>query len=419
MARIEVKALGPIDPYSVPLPNGTEVTTTVDRPLGDGPRVVPQGAVGRIVRSDGERVWVLVVGVGEIELARGEVVPRKLGQVRFAARRAAVEEALRPCVILESVVGSRAWGLSDEHSDTDHRGVFLLPFPWTTGLADRAEVIVSADGGATYWEIERTIRQLLRADPNTLEVLFVPDVRVLDPVGDRLLAARDAFVSTDVYGSFGRYALSQAKKLGQSARLAEHRTLMLEWLRKTPDLGLDALAVRLAAEAMGADDAPSVHRAKQYIKQLYRSMFDQGLLEANDLASLASFARESAADFDLPRELRPKNAYNLLRLVALAVDWLRTGRPQLFVRDPLREQLLAIKHGEVSLATSLAWTEAMASQLEDARANSPLPIRPDYARADAILREAREEGARRWIDRQPGPWGTNAPDPPTPEEREE
>ena len=63
--------------------------------------------------------------------------------------------------------------------------------------------------------------------------------------------------------------------------------------------------------------ADAVNRAKQYVKQLYRSLADQGLLEANEFAALVSFARDKAADFDLPRELRPKNAYNLIRLHGL------------------------------------------------------------------------------------------------------
>jgi hypothetical protein len=34
-------------------------------------------------------------------------------------------------------------------------------------------------------------------------------------------------------------------------------------------------------------------------------------------------------------------------------------------------------------------------------------------RADALLRRIHEEAARRWIAREPGPWGEGAP--PTPE----
>src|SRR5262249_30980475 len=157
----------------------------------------------------------------------------------------------------------------------------------------------------------------------------VPSARALDPIGEWILEARDAFVSTEIYGSFGRYALSQLKRLRQSMRLAEHRAVILEWLRETPEPSLDEVAKRLAKIAArvqsSADDAEL--QAKQYVKQLYRSLFDQGLLRANDFDSLSQFARDGASEFELPRELRPKNAYNLVRLTAGAIHWLRDGQP--------------------------------------------------------------------------------------------
>ena len=412
---IEVKGLGALDPRAVPLPAGTEVSTTVDRPAPSGDRVVPQGAVGRVARIDGDRVTVLVIGVGEVEYARSEVLPRKQGQLRFAARRAEAEAALGPCAILEAVVGSRAWGLAEEGSDTDVRGAFLFPFPWTTGLVEVPDVWVSADGSRTFWELGRTVRQLLRADPNTLEMLFVPTVEAKTPVGALLLAEREAFVSAEIYGAFGRYALSQAKKLSQSLRLARHRALLIEWLAIEPTLSLDAAAARLASETLGGAGRAEVMRAKEYIKQLYRSMYDQGLIEAAELAALGRFAATRAAELELPRELRPKNAYNLLRLVSSAVTWLETGAPLIETRGALRDRLLAIKRGEVPLETALEWTEAEAERLEAARERTVLPPRPDVARAERVLRAAREEAARHFLEARPGPWGVDAPPPPAPE----
>jgi len=409
MSSVRIRALEAVDPRAVPLPHGTEVTTGVERTTLRGDKVVAQGAMGRVARIEPDgRVVVWVVGVGEVAYARDELTPRRAGQVRYALAREAAETALRPTAILDATVGSRAWGLSDASSDTDVRGVFLLPFPWTAGLAEAPDTLLSADGSTTRWELGKALRQLLRADPNTLEMLWVPDVVCHDPLGERLLAARDAFASVEVYGTFGRYALSQARKLAQSARLAEHRAVVLDWLRETPALSLDAAAARLAAHT-GNDD---VARCKQYLKQLCRSMNDQGLLDAAEFSALARFAADRAADFDLPRELRPKNAYNLLRLVACAVQWLRTGVPLITVEGPLRERLLAIKRGEIPLETSLAWTEALAAELEDARAHTVLPPRPDVAAADALLREARTESARRWFAAGPGPFGRDAPQPP-------
>lgn len=414
---VHIEGLRGMDPAKVPLPHGTQVTTTVERSLDEpGTRPIPKGSVGTVVAhlADGH-LRVRVVGRGEHVYARHELRPAHAGQVRFAVARARDEAALLPCAILEATVGSRAWGLAEEGSDHDTRGVFLLPFGWREGLATPPAVLVSADGSATWWEAERAIRQALRADPNTLEMLFVPQVRVLDPLGQRLWDARQIFVSQAIYGAFGRYALAQAKRLRQSLRLAEHRTQVLEWLRAEPSLTLDAVADRLVAHTTeGATDGearPDRARARDYLKQLYRSLYDQGLLTANSFAGLAELAARAHLELELPRELRPKNAYNLLRIVSGAVQWLATGEPLIETSGELRERLRAIKSGEVPLRQALAWTEAAAADLDRARERSPLPAEPDYAAADALLRELRQEVARRWLSREPGPFGRDAPAP--------
>ena len=275
-----------LDPHTVPLPHGTEVVLGVERTVG-GKRV-PQGALGRVTKSPDEAgmVEVMIVGIGVARYRRDELVPRKEGQARFARRRAADWDALAGCHILEATVGSRAWGLADAGSDTDVRGLFALPLPWTAGLAEPPTDLVSVDGSATFWELGKAVRQALRADPNTLETLFVPTARPLDELGEWVLHARDAFVSAQIYGSFGQYALAQLRRLAQSQRLAEHRAVVLEWLKAAP--AHVARCHRRAARARdrAATDADAVHRAKQYVKQLYRSMYDQGLLAANDFAAL-------------------------------------------------------------------------------------------------------------------------------------
>jgi hypothetical protein len=267
------------------------------------------------------------------------------------------------------------------------------------------------DGSATYWEVGKAIRQGLRADPNTLETLFVPSAEARDEIGAWILEARDAFVSSEIYGSFGQYALAQLRKLNQSMRLAEHRAVVLEWLREeTPPPDLDEVARRLSKVGRPAPtEADAILQAKEYVKQLYRSMYDQGLIASKDFASLTEFARSKSAQLELPRELRPKNAYNLLRLIATATEWLRTGTPRFEMTGALRDRLLAIKRGEVPLGDVLADAERMTPELEAAYRASPLPKKPDVARADALLRKVGEEVARRWVRQAPGVWGVGAP----------
>jgi hypothetical protein len=291
------------------------------------------------------------------------------------------------------------------------RGAFVLPFGWTLGLGDPPRDLVSTDGSATYWEAGKAVRQALRADPNTLELLFVPSARAKDEMGEWLLAERDAFVSIEIYGSFGRYALSQLKRLVQTRRLAEHRELVLAWLREDPAPTLDQVAARLAQVSPRAapTEADRVLQAKDYVKQLYRSLHDQGLLEHKDFPSLVRFARKDAEGLDLPRDLRPKNAYNLVRLIGTAIGWLRTGAPTFEATGAFRDLLLSIKKGQISLEETLHEAETRARELEEARKESRLPPHPDVSRADAVLRRIGEEAARRALSGEPGPFGRDAP----------
>ncbi|TKC98549.1 DNA polymerase beta superfamily protein [Polyangium fumosum] len=414
-----LSGMGDVDPLAVPLPHGTEVTTRVDRTLGE--RLVPQGALGRVVGSGEGFFDVLVVGVGTVRYSREELVPRKVGQVRYARRREDAWSALLPCVVVDAVVGSRTWGLSDESSDEDRRGVFVLPFPFTTGLVEPPQDLVSEDGSRTYWEMGKAIRQALRADPNTLEMLFAAASQPAsekDPMGRWLVEARDAFVSVEIHASFGRYALSQLSRLSHDTRLAEHRAIVLGWLREDPTLGLDETAARLAKETQIVAPTPedALLRAREYLKQLYRSMADQGLLEGREWAALAAYARAGESTLlPSPRELRPKNAYNLVRLIDLSIRWLRTGAPELCVRDELRPVLLDIKKGRVPLADVITLAESLTPELEAARRESKLPRRADVRRAEAVLRRVREEAARRFFEGREGPFGKDAA--PAPEAR--
>lgn len=406
---------------AVPLPHGTEVTTRAERSLHG--RRVPEGLVGRVVRARDGGYDVLITGLGELWYERAELAPRKAGQLEYAQRRDEAWQQLWPCRVLEATVGSRAWGLADDASDTDLRGAFALPLSWTQGLVTPPADLVSADGSQTYWELRKLVGQALRADPNTLELLFVPSVRPLDELGAWLLEARDAFPSRLLFGSFGRYALSQLDKLSAAQRLAEHRDAVLDWLAAEPSLGLDEVAARLSTlthQADGAADGEVEAKvdgkvdAKQYIKALYRSLSDQGLIEHNDFDSLKRYATAGGRRPPDARALRPKNAYNLLRLLRLATLWLSEGSPTFEASGAFRERLWRIKRGEVPLAEVLAEARSMAPALEAARDSSPLPSQPDFARADALLRRASQELARRFVLRAPGPFGADAPSPPTP-----
>lgn len=388
---------------TVILPNGTEVTTTVAVTTNGVVRA--RGALGRIAQFDGARYLLKLVDGATVWLTRHELAPHRVGQVQYAARRAAHWRDLAPTIVLEATVGSRAWGLADAGSDTDKRGVFVLPLAWTTGLRAPPHDLLSDDGTSAYWEIAKTVQQGLRADPNTLEMFFA-EPRALHPLGEMIIAMRDAFVSQAIYGAFGRYALSQLKRLVHNERLAAQREVVLHWLAKEA-LTIDEVATRLVTAAQIEAPTPTAAhvRAKEYLKQLYRSIFDMGLLGTNDWAGLVAAARNHAVTFPPPRDVRPKNAYNLIRLLDEGIRWLRGEPLTVRVSDALRSTLWAIKRGEVPMPEVLKLAETMTPQLEAARAQSPLPLAPDYAAAEGVLRAVRLAAARSAVMDSADAWG--------------
>ncbi len=426
-----------VDPDAAPLPVGTEVVTRVDRMVDvalpestdnttdadtlDGATATriskprSQGAVGKVTVCDvaNDTFTVRFVDGKQAVYSRAELLPRKIGLLRYQLRRDHAWHDLSATVVLDALVGSTAWGLADAASDQDHRGVFVLPLPWLTGLVEPPQDILSEDRTTAHWEIGKTMRQGLRADPNTLEMLFAKPT-IIDPMGTILLDVRMAMVSREIYGAFGRYALAQLDRLQHNQRLAEHRDTTLQWLRAEPGLTIDAAASRLvdAAQIAAPTRRDAIARARDYLKQLYRSLYDQRLVASNEWQAMAQFARDDPRAFELPRDLRPKNAYNLIRLLDEGIRWLSGEPPTVRVPDELQPILRAIKCGELPMTEVMALAHAMTPRLEAARDASPLPMHGDVAAVEHALRTIRHQSARRFVEQSHDAWGMLASVPP-------
>ncbi|MEE1752414.1 nucleotidyltransferase domain-containing protein [Streptomyces sp. SP18CS02] len=129
------------------------------------------------------------------------------------------EELVRDHTIYSCVMGSRAFGLATEESDTDRRGVFLAPtsLQWRF---DKPPTHVEGPADEQFsWELERFCDLALRANPNILECLHSPLVEHADTTGRELLSLRAAFLSRQVHATFVRYAAGQRRKLEAHTRL--------------------------------------------------------------------------------------------------------------------------------------------------------------------------------------------------------
>ena len=69
-----------------------------------------------------------------------------------------------------------------------------------------------------YWELQKFLIMALKANPNILECLYSPMVEKVTPLGEELLALRQAFLSQMIFQTFNGYAMSQFKKIEQDMR---------------------------------------------------------------------------------------------------------------------------------------------------------------------------------------------------------
>ncbi|MBZ9595106.1 MULTISPECIES: nucleotidyltransferase domain-containing protein [Streptomyces] len=126
---------------------------------------------------------------------------------------------VRDHTVYRCVMGSRAFGLATESSDTDRRGVYLAPTPLFWRFEKPPTHVEGPREEEFSWELERFCELALRANPNILECLHSPLVEHADPVGRELLSLRGAFLSRRAHTSFSRYAASQHGKLVADVRV--------------------------------------------------------------------------------------------------------------------------------------------------------------------------------------------------------
>ncbi len=156
--------------------------------------------------------------------------------------------------VLFTIAGSRSYGLHNEYSDVDVKGIFIPPIrearfgilegheqvdsrrhlaPFYNLLTEeekRATVLDCVDKGGditspdgVVYDIIKFFKLALNANPNILEVLFCEDkdIRLITPAGQIIRDNRDLFLSKKVVWSYSGYAFSQMK------RIRSHRSWLL------------------------------------------------------------------------------------------------------------------------------------------------------------------------------------------------
>ena len=114
-------------------------------------------------------------------------------------------------LVLEVITGSKAYGLDTATSDTDIRGVFVLPKNMYYGL-EYTEQVNNETNDIVYYELKRFMELLARNNPNILEMLNTPEYCVLQKHSIMNAIKPEMFLSKLCQQTFANYAYTQIKK---------------------------------------------------------------------------------------------------------------------------------------------------------------------------------------------------------------
>ncbi len=224
---------------------GTQVVSLVEVRGTNNSLVHPRGAVGVVTRTpagaDDQRFLVRFPDGFEASLERPQIEVLKRFKDRLGpgapvsdpARGAGAPSIARPehagsetgapfdlesFILYRCIVGSRAYGLDHDDSDTDRRGIYLAPADLQWSLFGAPEQFEDNASQSCYWELQKFLTMALKANPNILECLYSPLVEKITPLGEELIAARQGFLSQMIFQTFNGYAMSQFKKIEQDIR---------------------------------------------------------------------------------------------------------------------------------------------------------------------------------------------------------
>ncbi|MGE3778663.1 MAG: nucleotidyltransferase domain-containing protein [Pirellulaceae bacterium] len=204
-------------------PAGTQVVTRKPVQGSSGRTVHPAGAVGVIVRAPVDRrhtYRIRFVDGFEAPLHHEHFVT--LAEYKREPLHGLGSELVRhglfDRVVFRCVIGSRAFGLESEASDTDRRGIYLAPAELHWSLFGVPEQLENDETQEAYWELQKFLVMALKANPNILECLYTPLIELATPLAEELLSLRSIFLSRVVYRTYNGYVMSQFKKIQSDIR---------------------------------------------------------------------------------------------------------------------------------------------------------------------------------------------------------
>jgi len=346
-------------------------------------------------------------------------------------------------ILLEVVSGSRAYGLDTSESDTDMRGVFILPQDLYFGFSP-IEQVNSERNDHSYYELSKYLKLLAKNNPSSIELLFAPSDTIVfqHPLLSRIKP--EIILSRLCRDSFTGYAISQVKRAkGLNKKIfnqiadvqprpidccyiiENENTIPAElWLARKQILaercGLTALPhVRDGYALFYADDG----NADTGFKGLFRSDTLQGAAQFSQDVCLSSIPKGMPTRAwlvfnkdEFSRRLREyheyrhweqsrnqaryqgtlahgggydaKNMMHTFRLLRMAKEIALTGQPQ--VRRADRQELLDIKAGLFAYDELMAKAAEELKQIDECFVASRLPAEPDIKQIERWAIEIRQ-----------------------------
>jgi uncharacterized protein len=346
------------------------------------------------------------------------------------------ELSARKLLLLDCVSGSRAYGLDTPLSDTDLKGVFLLPKQEYYGVA-YTEQVNSESNDEVYYELKRFVQLLVNSNPNILELLSTPEdcIRYRHPVMDLLKPG--LFLSKQCKHAFAGYAQAQIKKAkGLNKKILnpvdKERKSVLDFcfvLQGQVAVSLATWLLKMGFEQQHCGLVKIDHMRDMYAV-FHNSQLREGYLTgissgpaANDVSlspvekgispvGILSFNRDGYSRYckdyseywewvEKRNEVRyentmqhgknydAKNMMHTFRLLNMAEEIALERK--INVRRHDREFLLHIRSGAYSYEDLVAMADEKIHGIDELYERSGLPEEPDFEAAGRILVAMREE----------------------------
>ncbi|MEH0157334.1 nucleotidyltransferase domain-containing protein [Limibacter armeniacum] len=337
-------------------------------------------------------------------------------------------------LIFECISGSRAYGLDTPTSDTDIKGIYLLPEAMYFGL-DYVPQVSNDTQDLMYFELGRFVELLAANNPTALEVLNTSEDKVLyrHPLMDKLETR--LFLTKKCKDSFAGYANSQVKKAkGLNKKIhnpmekerksilhfcyvtVEGKTLpLIKWLETNgltqEQCGLVNLAnmkdlYALYTDTDGAYGFKGIMQ-KETANAVSLSSIPKGLEPATYLYfnkdGYTKYCKDHKAYWDWVKDRNEaryqstlehgknydaKNMMHTFRLLNMAEEILRDG--QVNVKRADREFLLAVKSGTFSYQELVEMAQEKLQHIEQLAATSPLPDEVDLLHIKQVVYQIRK-----------------------------